>query len=89
MEVFSTIASPLFSELVLEIKDDEIVYLPLEVGLFKTLRVMNGTRPFKLVFLLEAPDSSKGEAWGELAWTLDLMIQRGLLDFFDSPPIIR
>jgi hypothetical protein len=50
---------------------DEAVRLPSEVMLFETLRAMNKVRPFKLVFLVMAPDSSLGEvrgSWREL-WT--------------------
>ena len=83
MEVFSTITSPVFSELGLLIWDDEAVRLLSEVMLFETLHAMNKVRPFKLVFLL------MGVALWESAGTLDLAIERGFFDFFDSPPTIR
>ena len=83
MEVFSTITSPVFSELVIVLGAQAVAYLPLGVMLFETLRTMNEARPFKLIFLF------LGEAREELAGALDSVIARGLLDFLDSPPTIR
>ena len=88
-EVYSTITSPAFSELVIIIGADEAAFLPSGVKLFETLRTMNGIRPFKLVFLLVAPDSSLGKARRILAGALDLVTARSLLNFLDSPPTIR
>jgi hypothetical protein len=89
MEVFSTIASPVFSELIVVIIADLVTRLPSEVPFFETLRTMNEVRPFKLVFLLEAPEKNRGEAQRMLTEALDLVTARGLLDFLDFPPIIR
>ena len=89
MDVFSTITSPVFSELVIVIEADGVAHLPSEVMLFETLCTMNGVRPFKLVFLLMVPDVSLGEAQQQLGGALDLVIARGALDFLDSPPTIR
>lgn len=52
MEVFSTITSPIFSELVIIRSGHWIPYLPCEVALFQTLRKMHEVRPFELVFFL-------------------------------------
>ena len=82
MEVFSTITSPVFSELVILIRDDEAVRLLSEVTLFETLHTMNEIRPFKLVFLLI------GGAQRDSVGALDLAIARGFFDFFDTPPTI-
>jgi hypothetical protein len=89
MRIFSTITSPVFSELVIIIKSDGVARLPLEVELFETLRTMNGVRPFKLVFLLADPDFSQEETRQELAGALDSVTARGLLDFLGSPPTFR
>jgi hypothetical protein len=89
MEVFSTISSTMFSELVLEIMDDEIVYLPLEDALFETLRAMSEIRPFKLVFSLGVSDYCQNHVRQKLEETLGSATQRGLLHFLDSPPVIR
>jgi hypothetical protein len=89
IEVFSTITSPVFSELVILIGVDAAARLPSEVRLFETLRAMNKVRPFKLVFLLMAPRLSLGEAHQEFAGALDLVAARGLFDFLDSPPTFR
>ena len=88
MEVFSTITSPLFSEFVLVIWEDEIINLPSDVALFETLQAMNEARPFKLVFLLLVPDQF-WEGRRELEEVLDSVIARGSLGFLDSPPSIR
>jgi len=65
------------------------MYFHLEVGFFKMLRMVNELRPFKLVFLLEVPHSSRVEARREFAGALDWVIAEGLLDFLDFPPTIR
>jgi len=62
MEVFSTITSPAFSDLVIVFGGDGMSYLPLKVTLSETLRAMNQVRPFKLVFLFEVKDPFHGEA---------------------------
>ena len=84
VEPFSTITSPVFSEVVVVLAGREI-RLPQEVKLFKILRTMSEVRPFKLVFLLEGPGSHQRELVG----TLESANAIGLLDFLDSPPIIR
>jgi hypothetical protein len=89
MEVFSTITSPVFSELVIILGANAITELPPEVKLFETLRTMSRARPFKLVFLLVAQDLFQGEAQRRLAGTSNSVAARGLLDFLASPPTIR
>ena len=89
MEVFSTIASPVFSELVIVIGGHVVTFLPRDATLFETLRRMNEIRPFKLVFLPEAPESRQEKVRRELAEALDSVTASGLLDFLDSPPTIR
>jgi len=95
MEVFSTITSPVFSELVVVLKADGITYLSHEAMLFQTLRKMHGVRPFKLVFLFEGLCYVKpgiqwelAEARQELKRALDYLISKGFLDFLDSQPTI-
>jgi hypothetical protein len=89
MGIFATITSPAFSELVIIIEAVGVARLPSEVKLFETLRTMNGVRPFKLVFMLVVPDSSREETRRELAGALDSVTARGLLDFLGSPATFR
>jgi len=70
MEIFSTITSPVFSELAIVLAGSDMVYLRWK-DMFKTLHAMNEVRPFKLVFLLEVPEFSQGEARRKLARALD------------------
>jgi len=89
MEIFSTITSPVFSEFVISIARDEIADLHSDITLFETLRAMNGVRPFILVFLLNLRRSPPEEALQVLMKALESANTEGLLDFLDSPPIIR
>ena len=86
MEVFSTITSAAFSELVIALGRHE-TGLPCGLAFFEALRMMNVVRPFKLVFLLEV--SCFLESRWELKEALVSVTARGLLDFLDSPPTIR
>ena len=88
MELFSTIKSPVFSELVIIITS-YAVHLPTEVTLFKTLRRMREIRPFKLVFLLEASDFHQEQVRRELVEALDLISASNSLNFLTSEPTIR
>jgi hypothetical protein len=89
MDIFSTIASPVFSELALILGNDAIAYLTSDVMLFKTLRMMNEVKPFKLVFLLVAPNRLQGEARQKLTEAVGLVTAKGFLNFLDSPPTIH
>jgi hypothetical protein len=89
MEVFSTITSSVFTELVIAVMDDAAVYLPREVALFTTLQMMHEVRSFKLVFLLEVADSCQEVARRELTEALNLVAAKGLLSFLGSPPTVR
>jgi len=86
MEVFSTITSPVFSELVI-IVGSSVAYLPQNEIFFETLRKMHEVRPFKLVFLLEVSD--RWNTRRGLAQALNLATGKGFVDFLDSPPTIR
>ena len=88
MEVFSTIISPVFSELVIVSRIQDIVCLSSGVTLFETLRMMNEVRPFELVFLIEGFGLDQEEVRQELEEALDSVTVKGLLDFFESPPNI-
>ena len=79
----------MFSELVVVLVGDGVVYIGQEVMLFKALHKMYETRPFKLVFLLEGPYPGLGEARSVLARGLECVTAKGLLDFLSSPPAIR
>ena len=89
MEVFSTIASPVFSELVIVTGTSTVAHLPSQVKFFETLRIMSEVRPFKLVFLLVDPDLFQEEARRNLTEVLESVATRGFLGFLDSPPTIR
>jgi len=85
--VFSTIASPLFSELVIALRHHE-TDLSHGITFLKALQRMNGVRPFKLVFLLEVSDFQ--EERRELTKALDSVTARGLLDFLiPRPPSVE
>lgn len=59
MEVFSTIASPAFSELVV-VFADYVAHFTQNAAFFDALRMMNEVIPFALALLLEFPDSPRG-----------------------------
>ena len=95
-EVFSTITSPIFSELVIVLPGEAVSYLLHQATLFQTLREMHKVRPFELVFSLDGPCSvQSGERW-ELVEarclvkeTLDYVASKGLFDCLSSPLTIR
>ena len=88
-EVFSTITSPVFSELVIVLAE-HITFLPRDATLFKTLCAMNEVWPFKLVLLFEVPGYPRREVLrGSEEEALELMIAEGTFDFLDSSPTIR
>ena len=89
MEVFSTITSPVFSELVVIVQANGMACLPLGLPLFETLHMMHKVRPFKLVFLLTDLDLFQEETRRKSAGTSDSVTVRGLLDFLVSPPTTR
>ena len=88
-EVFSTITSPLFSELVIVLGRRGAAHLRWAGWWFESMRRMSEVRPFKLAFLLEVPDLHREEAQQEMVETLESVAAEGLLDFLDSPPTIR
>jgi len=88
MDIFSTIRSRVFSELVVIVRDDSIARLPLDITLFETLHTMNEVRPFKLVFLVRVLGSAQ-VAQRKLAEALDQVDEQGFLDFLDFPPTVR
>ena len=90
MQVFSTITSPVFSELVIVIWCDQFARALSDVTFFDTLRTMNEVRSFKLVFLLQT--------WSQYVfpWEKRRMFEEaiksateGPLDFLDRPPTLR
>jgi len=89
MEVFSTITSPTFSELVIVIGPRQSSHVHRDVSMFEMLRAMNEVRPFKLVFSLEVSDLARPGARLDLARGLEFVTAKGLLNFLDSPPTIR
>ena len=89
MDVFSTITSPVFSELVVVVTDKYSFYQPRELSFSETLRKMNEVIPFKLVFSLETLEPLYGKGRRELTKALEFVTANGLLDFLDSPPTTR
>jgi len=91
MEIFSTITSPVFSELVIVVKGDEISDIPSDFTFFVALRTMKEVRPFKLVFSFDThPPFYNGEREQQrLMEVFDVLNAEGLLEFLDSPPVIR
>ena len=90
MEVFSTIRSPSFSEVVIILAGDDVfeVYdIPSNAMLFQILCAMHRLRPFNLVFLLLAHRFKK-TLRRRLVEGLSLATAKGFLDFLDSPPAI-
>ena len=80
-EAFSTIRSPTFSELVIVITNHELPNLPWDATMFETLRKMNEIRPFRLVFLAEAPGSYQEKLRQCLEGPLNLATAQGFFDY--------
>jgi len=93
MEVFSTITSPIFSELVIVLSAQEVPDLSYDATLFQMLSKMYEVRPFELVFLFEGPCYALRGELADLRLYLkeavDDVISKGFLDFLDSPPTSR
>lgn len=94
-EVFSTITSSVFSELVVVLGDGLTSHLSEHLMSFETLRSMSEVRPFKLVFLFEVPyfvrrgrGSVSAEERSEMKKRIESMVAKGFFDFLDSPPTI-
>ena len=89
MEVFSTITSPVFSQLTFVVWYDQFVQLLSDAVLFETLYTMHKVQPFKLDFLVQLPHppSREGRQGFELA--LGELTEGGGFDFLDSPPTVR
>jgi len=79
-EVFSTITSPVFSELAIVITADTLPYVSRDASLFETLRRMNGVKPFKPVFRLEATHHHMEKLRRDLEVALDLATAQVPLD---------
>jgi len=89
-EVFSTITSPVFSELVIILHPDEFTVLS-NVTFFETLCRMNQVRPFTLVFLVKIKDSCciRTELLQKFGDAIFSATAKGLFNFLDSQPIIH
>lgn len=86
-EIFSTITSPVFSELTVVLAGHAASTRQVDT-LFNTLRKMNEVRPFKLAFLLEGPPPFQWEAQ-QLSDVLSSETAKGLLNTLGSSPSIR
>ena len=80
-QVFSTVTSPVFSELAIVVTSDAVMKLPWDAALFKTLRKMNEIRPFRLAFLPDASAFHREKLQRELWGALSLATAQGFLDF--------
>ena len=89
MQVFSTITSPTFSELVLIVTDYTMSRLHNHFTDFEALRKMWEDKPFNLVFLLDVSDIYKEGAPEKLAEALNSATAKDSLSFLNSPPVIR
>ena len=89
MEVFSTITSPVFSELIVVIWYEQFTSLPADITFFETLRTMSEVRPFRLVFLLQVHSPPTKEARLRLGRVVESLIENRLLDFLNSPTSVR
>lgn len=88
VEVFSTITSPVFSELVIVLRSDLFIRFLLDPMSFDVLRMMHKVRPFKLVFLLHIYSPPNGGEW-MFERAFEPASKRGLFNFLDSPPVVR
>ena len=90
VEVFSTITSPSFFEVVIILEGDDVLGvfdIHSNATLFQTLRAMHDVRSFNLVFLLVAICYKRSLRW-RLVKGLKVATAKGFLDFLDSPPTI-
>lgn len=89
IEVYSTIASPLFSEVVVTLENRDISAILSRVAFFETLGAMYRIRPFNLVFSPVVLDGLQEEAQQKLVEILDSAAAKRRLAFLGSPPTIR
>ena len=89
VQIFSTITSPVFSELAIVCWYRPFTRLLSDTASFETLRMLNEVRPFKLVFLLQALDRPSTEVRQSLDSSFRSTVVEGLFDFLDSPPDIH
>ena len=87
MEVFSTITSPVFSELII-VFVDHVAYFCQNTTFFNALHAMNEVRPFNSVFLFEVSDPPRWRVLQGSAEALELMVATGTFDFLSSPPTV-
>lgn len=87
-EVFSTITSPGFSELIFVQWYDQFHRLLSDKTFFRTLRTLYQVRPFELVFMPQFPASPSMIRRQEFERVLASVTTEGLLDFLDSPPVL-
>ena len=88
VEVFSTITSPAFSELVIVLRSDRFLRLLLDLTSFEVLRMVHRIRPFKLVFLLYIYHLPHGDE-RVFERALETASAGGHFNFLDSPPAVR
>ena len=87
-ETFSTITSPVFSELVIILGYDPMPSLPPGILLGEGLRELNKIRPFEWVFLCVDPHWDIRDP-GEVLASSTVFGTRGSLSFLGSPPTVR
>jgi len=85
-DIFFTITSPVFSEIVLVFRRTEL-FRPYHIP-FETFREMYSKRKFRLVFCLEVLKKYRNVGLNVMRRRMDLEIARKRLDFLASPPTL-
>lgn len=85
-ELLSTIASPVFSEIVIVFSEEEVCWPPW--GLAKVLREVHEVRGFRLAFCLEIDERLKAANLRALKISTQAEVARGHYDFLPCPPLV-
>jgi hypothetical protein len=86
-DIFSTIKSPVFSEIVLVFQRPDL-YRPCFIP-FDTFRQMHSERKFRLVFSLEVAKRHEDPGLQVMGYRMGYEVAQRRLDFLESPPTLR
>lgn len=88
-DLFSTITSPVFSDLVIVLQSDcvSIYNRRFRQVLFGLLRGMYEVKPFRLIFCLES-QKVQDHTMAEFKREIDAEVVEGGLDFLPCPPVV-
>lgn len=86
-DIFSTIKSPVFSEIILVFQRPDL-YRPYYIP-FGMFRQMHSERKFKLVFSLEVAKRHRGVGLNVMQQRMGYEIAERRLEFLESPPTLR